>query len=138
MKRHFIINIIKNLSSLIVFLIGFNCVMLGQNQVTYEKEPLIDSIENEYVKSWKTVKYDEGYRIQLVASPTKNGAQKVYNEYTSAFPEVPAYLSYTEPTFRVRVGNFTNRIDAHRFLKRIQPQFPGAFITKDKISFKEN
>lgn len=122
---------------LILLLLGMNALLFGQIQVRYDKEPVIDSISNAYENAWKSVKYTEGYRIQLVAVSTKNGAQRVYNEFKSSYPDVSAYLSYTEPTFRVRVGNFKNRIDAYRFLMKIQGQFPGAFITKDKISFRE-
>ena len=120
-----------------ILLLGMNVLLFGQIQVRYDKEPIIDSISNAYEKAWKSVKYTEGYRIQLVAVSTKNGAQKVYNEFKGSYPDVSAYLSYTEPTFRVRVGNFKSRIDAYRFLMCIQGQFPGAFITRDKVSFRE-
>ena len=121
----------------VIFFLLLNVVVFGQIQVRYDKEAIIDSVDNAYQNAWKAVKYCEGYRIQLVAVSNKNGAQKVYNDFKAAFPETNAYLSYTEPTFRVRVGNFKNRIDAYRFLMKIQGQFPGAFITKDKISFRE-
>ena len=122
---------------LLILLFGMNVFLYGQIFVRYDKEPVVDSINNAYINAWKAVKYVEGYRIQLVAVSNKNGAQKVYNDFKNSFPDVSAYLSYTEPTFRVRVGNFKNRIDAYRFLMRIQAQFPGAFITKDKVSFRE-
>lgn len=120
-----------------VFFCGLNVFLYGQSQVQYDKEPIIDTIEQAYQRAWKSVKGIDGYRIQLVASSTRKNAQNVYNEFTTSFPEVSAYLSYMEPTFRVRVGNLKNRIEAYRFLMRIQYQFPGAFITKDKISFKD-
>lgn len=122
---------------LLILLLGTSAFSLAQIQVRYDKEPIVDSVSNAYERAWKAVKYIEGYRIQLVASSSKSGAQNVYNDFKNSYPEVSAYLSYTEPTFRVRVGNFKNRIDAYRFLMRIQGQFPGAFITKDKISFRE-
>ena len=120
-----------------IFFLLLNAIAFSQIQVRYDKEAVIDSVDQAYQNAWKTVKYCEGYRIQLVAVSNKSGAQKVYNDFKAAFPEANAYLSYTEPTFRVRVGNFKNRIDAYRFLMKIQAQFPGAFITRDKISFRE-
>ncbi len=120
-----------------ILLLGMNVLLFGQIQVRYDKEPIIDSISNAYEKAWKSVKYIDGYRIQLVAVSSKSGAQRVYNPFKGSYPDVSAYLSYTEPTFRVRVGNFKNRIDAYRFLMCIQGQFPGAFITRDKVSFRE-
>ena len=122
----------------IILFCGLSVFLYGQGQVQYDKEPIIDTIEQAHQNAWKSIKGIDGYRIQLVASSTRKNAQNVYNEFTTSFPDVSAYLSYMEPTFRVRVGNFKNRIDAYRFLMRIQYQFPGAFITKDKISFKDN
>lgn len=129
----------KNMKRFIfaIFFLLLNAMVFGQIQVRYDKEAVIDSVDQAYQNAWKTVKYCDGYRIQLVAVSNKSGAQKVYNDFKAAFPEANAYLSYTEPTFRVRVGNFKNRIDAYRFLMKIQGQFPGAFITRDKISFRE-
>ena len=121
----------------IILLLSLNAFVFGQIQVRYEKEAIIDSVDQAYQNAWKSVKFCDGYRIQLVAVSSKSGAQKVYGAFKSSYPDVSAYLSYTEPTFRVRVGNFKSRIDAYRFLMKIQGQFPGAFITKDKVSFRE-
>lgn len=115
----------------------FSLCALGQGRVQYDKEPLIDSVEKAYNEAWKKVNYIDGYRIQIAALSTKNAAQKVYDEFKLNFPDLEVYLSYMEPTFRVRVGNFKTRIDAYRVQMQIQAQFPGSFITKDKISFRE-
>lgn len=126
----------KRLLFIITFL-SLNTFIFGQIQVRYEKEPIIDRVDQAYKNAWKSVRYCDGYRIQLVAVASRNGAQSVYNEFKASYSDVSAYLSYNEPTFRVRVGDFKTRIDAYRFLIKIQGQFPGAFITKDKISFRE-
>ncbi|MEG1556590.1 MAG: SPOR domain-containing protein [Bacteroidales bacterium] len=112
----------------------------SQMYVQYDIEPEVEKIKNAHILAWKKVGYVEGYRIQLIAlsgSKSKNSVQEVYNEFTKLFPEIPAYLSYSEPNFRVRVGNFNNKIDAYRNLLKIHSYFPGAFITKDKISYRE-
>lgn len=124
-----------------IFFIGFLTLMLmkvsAQVQVRYDVEPIVDSVENSYENAWKSVDYIDGYRIQLAAVSTKNGAQKVYDEFMLSYPQMYAYLSYLEPTFRVRVGNFKTRMEAYKFLLQVRVQFPGAFITKDKISFRD-
>lgn len=126
----------KRIIIFILFL-GLNIFLYGQSQVQYDKEPIIDTIEQAYQDAWRSVRTIEGYRIQLIAASSKKNAQSVYDEFSTSFPEVSAYLSYMEPTFRVRVGNFKTRLDAYRFWKRIQYQFPGAFITKDRISYRD-
>ena len=41
---------------------------------------------------------------------------------------------FQEPNYKVRVGDFRNRIDATRFLKKIYEQFQNAFIVLDEIN----
>ena len=50
-----------------------------------------------------------------------------------AFPDIPVYLTYAEPYFRLRAGDFRNRVEAEKCLRRIKPLFREAFVTSDII-----
>ena len=56
-------------------------------------------------------------------------------EFASRYPSVNSYLNYDEPYYKVRVGDFRTRLDATRFLKTIQNEYPSAFIVIDRIGF---
>jgi len=89
----------------------------------------------EYNKKEKTL---EGYRVQIFFD-SGNNARKNSNEvriqFIEKFPEVEAYLTFQQPYFKIRVGNFRTRIEAERFLRQIQTDFPNSFVIKDKIQF---
>jgi hypothetical protein len=53
------------------------------------------------------------------------------------FPSVEAYEKYDQPNFNIRVGNFRTKLEAYKFLKQVQPEFPTAFIVQDEIEFPE-
>jgi len=50
-----------------------------------------------------------------------------------AFPDIPIYLTYVEPHFLLRAGDFRNRVEAEKCLRQIKPKFKEAFVTADKI-----
>ena len=54
--------------------------------------------------------------------------------FTKAFPEIPVYLSYEQPYYRLRVGDFRNRVEAEKYLRLIKPRFGLAFVTAEEIN----
>ncbi len=79
-----------------------------------------------------------GYRIQIFFDSGNNSkamALEVIEEFTEDYPEVGAYLTFGEPFYRVRVGDFRRKIDALGFLDKIGRKYPNAWIIKDKINF---
>jgi len=78
----------------------------------------------------------DGYRIQIFfdsGNNSKNKANSVKGEFEAAYPEVKAYLSYKEPYYRIRVGNFRTELEAIGFQKKIAADYPNAFPVKDEI-----
>lgn len=57
--------------------------------------------------------------------------------FEEEFPEIPAYLQYTDPDFKIRVGNFRTRIEAIPTLKRIRKKYAGAYPVKTIIYLNE-
>ena len=78
----------------------------------------------------------DGYRVQIFfdsGSNSKNKAASVKDEFEALYPEAKPYLSYKEPYYRVRVGNFRSLIEAVGFQKKISTDYPNSFPVKDKI-----
>ncbi|MBO7083846.1 MAG: SPOR domain-containing protein [Bacteroidales bacterium] len=78
-----------------------------------------------------------GFRVQIfmeVGNEAVDHAEVVKKDFTEIFPELPIYLSYEQPFYRLRVGDFRNRIEAEKYLRLIKPQFNLAFVTADVIN----
>lgn len=78
----------------------------------------------------------DGYRVQIFfdsGSNSKNAAANIKSGFEIVFPEVKSYLSYKEPYYRIRVGDFHTLIEAVGFQKKIAIEYPNAFPVKDKI-----
>ena len=77
-----------------------------------------------------------GYRIHIfmeIGNDALKHAEEVKRKFERVFPDIPIYLSYAEPYFRLRAGNFRNRVEAEKCLRRIKPKFKEAFVTSDLI-----
>ena len=77
-----------------------------------------------------------GYRIHIfmeIGNEALDHAKAVKSQFEKAFPDIPIYLTYVEPYFRLRAGNFRNRVEAEKCLRRVKPKFKEAFVTADMI-----
>lgn len=79
----------------------------------------------------------KGYRVKIHFGADKNKAKEVKAKFMTQFPSVEAYEKYDQPNFNIRVGNFRTKLEAYKFLKQIQSEFPTAFIVQDDIEFPE-
>jgi hypothetical protein len=77
----------------------------------------------------------KGYRIKIHFGSDKTKAREIKAKFIAKFPDVPAYEKYDQPNFNIRVGDFRTKLEAYKFLKEIQPEFPAAFIVLDEIEF---
>lgn len=75
----------------------------------------------------------KGYRVKIHFGTDKNKAKEVKGSFIAKFPDVPAYEKYDQPNFNIRVGDFRTKLEAYKFLKEIQADFPAAFIVQDEI-----
>ena len=123
---------------LVLILVLFCAVSFAQ--VHYSIDPTVQQIQSDYIKAWEKVDKIDGYRIQITAysgNNSRNRAEAERASFKANFPGISVYLSYSEPYFKVRVGNYLTRLEAYKDLKRIQLTYPNAYIVPEKINFKE-
>ena len=78
-----------------------------------------------------------GYRVQIfmeIGNEAVAHAEVVKRQFMHSFPELPVYLSYEQPYYRLRVGDFRDRVEAEKYVRLIKPQFSLAFVTADIIN----
>jgi hypothetical protein len=78
----------------------------------------------------------DGYRVQIffdAGTNSKNKALAAKSEFEATYPDTKTYLSYKEPYYRVRVGDFRTLTEAVGFQKKINDKYPNSFPVKDKI-----
>ncbi|OKS89571.1 hypothetical protein RG47T_5055 [Mucilaginibacter polytrichastri] len=75
-----------------------------------------------------------GYRVQVYTGSNRAAAYKAQAKFQQNYPDISAYITYREPDFKVRVGDFRTRIEATRMMEQLKPWFPLMFIITEKIN----
>ncbi|MDP1675752.1 MAG: SPOR domain-containing protein [Bacteroidota bacterium] len=76
----------------------------------------------------------QGFRIQILATNHFDEANTTRSTFSLTFPELWVYLVFEAPTYKIRVGDFSNRAEAKTLLEQFQSQgFKTAWIVPDRI-----
>ncbi len=81
-----------------------------------------------------------GFRIQIFFDSGSNSSDRARNareQFQMKFPDIPAYISWKAPNYRVRVGDFRTRLEAEKALQQIMTEYPNAWVIKDEINFPQ-
>ena len=79
-----------------------------------------------------------GYRVRIFFDNKQSARHESENslkKFRSMYPDVAAYRTYTNPYFKVTVGDCRTRSEAMALLKRIKRTFPSAFVVKENIEY---
>ncbi|NUM51828.1 MAG: SPOR domain-containing protein [Flavobacteriales bacterium] len=126
----------KYLSVLLFFSSALLC-HLAVSQTNSSEYIMVDAKINHYLERYRTTYKLSGFRIQIHSGSKKEDARKVKTSFLQHYPKTKAYEIYQQPNFRVRVGNFTSRLEATKFLMEIQKHYPNAYIVpEDKIDIQ--
>ncbi len=78
-----------------------------------------------------------GFRIQVINTIDRGNAIEAKSKLYSLYPELKAYLQYTSPYYRLKVGNFKTRQDAEDYQKGLARDFSNSvYIVRDIIEVK--
>lgn len=79
-----------------------------------------------------------GYRIRIYNDNKQNArgaSESALARFKGMYPEISAYRTYSNPFFKVTVGDFRTRSEALRILQQVKGSFPAAFIVKESIQY---
>jgi hypothetical protein len=78
----------------------------------------------------------DGHTIQIYSGQNREEAMNAKKKMATEIPELTANLQYQQPKFRVTVGKYFSRLEAHQDLVRIRKSFPSAILVPEKIAIR--
>ena len=75
-----------------------------------------------------------GFRVQIFSGLGREDAYAEQTRFKSLFQGVTSYISYTQPNYRVRVGDFRTKLEAQKFINDLKREYPSVFIFAEKIN----
>lgn len=79
-----------------------------------------------------------GFRVRIFfdnKQSAKVESEKAISKFRNNYKDVSAYRTYSNPYFKVTVGDCRTRSEAMILLGRIKKDFPSAFVVKENISY---
>ncbi len=75
-----------------------------------------------------------GFRVQIFNGENRKDAYNAQAKFLEQFPDIRTYITYNEPNFKVRVGDFRTRLEAEKLQGELTRWFIGLFIINEKIN----
>ena len=85
----------------------------------------------------KSMKFTNGFRIQIYVGNDRKSADDAKIYTYQKYPEIFPYLSYQQPIYKVKIGDFLNRMDAERYYSDVKDLYPSAMILPDRVEIKK-
>lgn len=101
--------------------------------VSYESEPLVDSLFTHALELNKQDSMVDGFRIQIFYGSKRSGATELQTVFNDTQDSLKAYLVYQQPYWKVHTGDFRNRWDAEKWAEILNKEYPGAFVVPTKV-----
>ncbi len=136
---------IKSLFLILGFCIGLSVTAHGQ--ITFCQQPVsrgslqvkADSSFHEVIDSTlhtnRQSRKIEGYRIQIYFGGNRKRARRVKARFLRQYPDKQAYTLYQRPNFKIRVGNFRNKLEAQKLYHALNKDFNTVFIVPTRIEY---
>jgi hypothetical protein len=125
----------------------FSITLFAQKRgvVTVIKDPLVDSLIQRRITLSKkaapvTIRKDGpivsqmGYRVQVFYGSDRREVFAEQLRFKTAYPKINTYITYKEPNYYLRVGDFRTRLEAQRMMNELRPVFATLFIFREKIN----
>lgn len=123
----------------------FSALAQTKGTITEVKDPLIDSLIEKRLELNKKVATPTtrrsgpvvaqvGYRVQVFYGPDRRKMYQEQTRFKNRYPRLNTYITYKEPNYYLRVGDFRTRLEAQKLMNELRPLFPTLFIFREKIN----
>ena len=74
-----------------------------------------------------------GFRVQIYSGANRSEAYAEQARFKSLYKGIDTYISYEEPNYRVKVGDFRSRSEAQDLMQGLRREFNNVFIFTEEI-----
>ena len=74
-----------------------------------------------------------GFRVQIYMGSRRSDAYAAQARFQRTFSDIETYVTYEQPNFRVKVGDFRSRSEAEQLMRGLRQQFNNVFVHTEDI-----
>lgn len=97
-------------------------------------KPRLDSLISVIAEKNREVKYAVGYRITVFNGNDRAEYDRTKKKIRELLPDIRIYDSFSNPTYRIKVGDFTEKTDALSPYLTLKKDFPAARLIRDRVN----
>ena len=115
--------------------IAFIILLLGiktsaqELKTTIEQDAKFENLLKEKQKVNASISIMDNYKIQIFYGNGEESKKKL-SEFKREFKDIEGTIVYSNPTYKVFVGNYDSRLEAKRAMLEIQNSYPNALLIK--------
>jgi hypothetical protein len=136
---------------LIILTTGNICAQISGSKLLHDIQSPVNDSKITIVQSEEITKlvdrhlYEEGrkkgivgYRIRVFSnsgSQARKEGEGIMAGFLQKYEDIKTYFNFDSPFYRLYVGDFRTRSEAMKYLKKIERDYPDAFIVRSKINY---
>lgn len=98
-------------------------------KTTIEQDAKFENLLKEKQKVNASISIMDNYKIQIFYGNGEESKKKL-SEFKREFKDIEGTIVYSNPTYKVFVGNYDSRLEAKRAMLEIQNSYPNALLIK--------
>jgi hypothetical protein len=79
------------------------------------------------------IRSGRGFRVQIYNGNDRTEATRIKIDFMRRFPGIRTYMTYVQPQFRVKVGDFRTRLEAEKMYQQVSALYNPSMIVPDII-----
>ncbi|MBO7489602.1 MAG: SPOR domain-containing protein [Bacteroidales bacterium] len=110
------------------------CAQTRKGRVEITGDVQVSELVKKHIEFNERMRTVPGYRVQIAALSGPNSRNQAFElkaKFKEEYPEFEVYIVFTEPNFRVKVGDFTNKLDAFVLMQRVKDRYPGTIVKEN-------
>lgn len=110
------------------------CAQTRKGKVEITGDVQVSELVKKHIEFNERVRTVPGYRVQIAALSGANSRDQAFElkrRFKEEYPEVEVYIIFTEPNFRIKVGDFTSKLEAYVFMQKIKERYPGTIVKEN-------
>ncbi len=100
---------------------------------SYSMNGQLDDFLNEVALRNKEENTYQGYTVQVYTGSSREKANNAKNRVYNVLPEASPKVSFDPPNYRVKVGEFSDRLEAQPVYAKLKRSFPVVLIVPEKF-----
>jgi len=93
----------------------------------------LDDFLNEITQRNQESNTYQGYTVQVYTGSSREKANEAKNKVYNLLPEANPTISFETPNYKVKVGEFTDRLEAQPVYSALKPGFPTVLIVPERF-----